>query len=198
MLGGIDGATTHLAEQVVAKAHLPLIDPASTDQTVNQANIPWMFSLAPGDPDIAKFLAARLKRDPLVSPAPITIRATWPPVAQNRRASAVSARHSARRSGTPRRPARCPLRRRPRTTTRNAAHPRSPPPPATKVLAGPAARARRFSSAPARPSRHPTSAGPRPLGPHWPNAFSSPLTIFPFLPTTRLHPRPGCSRRRSQ
>lgn len=66
VLGGIDGATTHLAEQVVAKALLPLVDPASTDQTVNQANIPWMFSLAPGDPDIAKFLAARLKQEPFV------------------------------------------------------------------------------------------------------------------------------------
>ncbi len=66
LLGGIDGATTHLAEQVVAKAHLPLVDPASTDQTVNQANVPWRFSLAPGDPDIAKFLAARLKQDPFI------------------------------------------------------------------------------------------------------------------------------------
>lgn len=66
VLGGIDGATTHLAEQVVAKVHLPLIDPVSTDQTVNQANVPWIFSLAPGDPDIAKFLAARLKHDSFV------------------------------------------------------------------------------------------------------------------------------------
>lgn len=64
ILGGIDGVTTHLAEQVVAKAHLPLIDPASTDQTVNQANIPWMFSLAPGDPAIAAFLASRLRQTP--------------------------------------------------------------------------------------------------------------------------------------
>jgi len=66
ILGGIDGATTHLAEQVIVKANLPLVDPASTDQTVNQANVPWMFSLAPGDPDIAKFLAARLKHEPFV------------------------------------------------------------------------------------------------------------------------------------
>lgn len=66
VLGGIDGATTHLAEQVVAKALVPLVDPASTDQTVNQANVPWMFSLAPGDPDIAKFFAARLKHDQFV------------------------------------------------------------------------------------------------------------------------------------
>lgn len=58
IIGGIDGATTHLAEQVVAKALLPLVDPASTDQTVNAANVPWMFSLAPTDAEIAGYLAA--------------------------------------------------------------------------------------------------------------------------------------------
>jgi ABC-type branched-subunit amino acid transport system substrate-binding protein len=66
VLGGIDGATTHLAEQVIVKARLPLVDPASTDQTVNQVNVPWMFSLAPGDPEIARFLAARLGHSPFV------------------------------------------------------------------------------------------------------------------------------------
>ncbi|MGC4054229.1 MAG: ABC transporter substrate-binding protein [Paludibaculum sp.] len=60
ILGGIDGATTHLAEQVVAKALLPLVDPVSTDQTVNHANVPWMFSCAPGDPAIAAYLTAQL------------------------------------------------------------------------------------------------------------------------------------------
>lgn len=60
ILGGIDGATTHLAEQVVTKALLPLVDPVSTDQTVNHANVPWMFSCAPGDPAIAAYLAGQL------------------------------------------------------------------------------------------------------------------------------------------
>lgn len=60
ILGGIDGATTHLAEQVVTKALLPLVDPVSTDQTVNHANVPWMFSCAPADPVIAAYLAAKL------------------------------------------------------------------------------------------------------------------------------------------
>lgn len=54
LFGGIDGATTHLAEQVVAKALLPLIDPASWDESVNQANVPWMFSCAPGGALLAK------------------------------------------------------------------------------------------------------------------------------------------------
>lgn len=60
IVGGIDGASTHLAEQVVAKARLTLISPISTDKTVNLANVPWMFSLAPGDHLIAKCLAPRI------------------------------------------------------------------------------------------------------------------------------------------
>jgi ABC-type branched-subunit amino acid transport system substrate-binding protein len=64
IVGSIDGATTHLAEQVVAKARLPLINPASTDKTVNLANVPWMFSCPPGDhqsaPLLAEALSARL------------------------------------------------------------------------------------------------------------------------------------------
>jgi len=49
IIGGLDGPTTHLAEQVVAKARLTLISPVSTDKTVNLANVPWMFSALPGD-----------------------------------------------------------------------------------------------------------------------------------------------------
>ncbi len=49
VIGGIDGTSTHLAEQVVAKARLALVDPASTDRTVNAANVPWMFSCMPAD-----------------------------------------------------------------------------------------------------------------------------------------------------
>lgn len=49
ILGGVDGPGTHLAEQVVAKARLSLISPVSTDESVNLAGVPWMFSVAPGD-----------------------------------------------------------------------------------------------------------------------------------------------------
>jgi len=49
VIGGIDGTSTHLAEQVVAKARLALVDPASTDRTANSANVPWMFSCMPAD-----------------------------------------------------------------------------------------------------------------------------------------------------
>ncbi|MBW8002171.1 MAG: amino acid ABC transporter substrate-binding protein [Planctomycetes bacterium] len=49
IIGGIDGPSTHLAEQVVAKAHLVLLGPASTDKSVNLAFVPWMFSAVPAD-----------------------------------------------------------------------------------------------------------------------------------------------------
>lgn len=54
VVGGVDGPSTHLAAQVVTKARLPLMSPVSTDKTVNLANVPWMFSLAPGDHLIAR------------------------------------------------------------------------------------------------------------------------------------------------
>jgi ABC-type branched-subunit amino acid transport system substrate-binding protein len=60
LLGSVDGASTHLAEQVVAKARLPLISAVSTDSSVNLAGVPWMFSVAPGDHLWAPVLAAHL------------------------------------------------------------------------------------------------------------------------------------------
>ena len=60
IVGGIDGPSTHLAEQVVAKARLPLVSPVSTDKTGNLANVPWMFSLVPGDHLLAPVLASAI------------------------------------------------------------------------------------------------------------------------------------------
>jgi len=57
VIGGIDGPSTHLAEQVVTKARLTLLSPASTDKTVNLANVPWMFSCLPTDNIHAPLLA---------------------------------------------------------------------------------------------------------------------------------------------
>jgi len=57
IIGGIDGPSTHLAEQVVAKARLTLLSSASTDKTVNLANVPWMFSCLPADHLLAPVLA---------------------------------------------------------------------------------------------------------------------------------------------
>ena len=60
IIGGIDGPSTHLAEQLVAKARLALVSPASTDKTVNLANVPWMFSALPGDRHLAPLLGKAL------------------------------------------------------------------------------------------------------------------------------------------
>jgi branched-chain amino acid transport system substrate-binding protein len=49
IIGSIDGPSTHLVEQLVAKSRLTLINPASSDKTVNLANVPWMFSCLPGE-----------------------------------------------------------------------------------------------------------------------------------------------------
>lgn len=62
LVGGVDGSTTHLAEQVVVKARLALVSPVSTDKTVNLANVAWMFSLAPHDRLVAETLSAELAR----------------------------------------------------------------------------------------------------------------------------------------
>ena len=70
MIGGIDGPSTHLAEQVVAKARLALLSPASTDKTVNLANVPWMFSCLPGDhlqaPILARAIASHVGQRPFL------------------------------------------------------------------------------------------------------------------------------------
>ncbi len=48
IIGGIDGPSTHLAEQVVAKARLPLLSGGNADRTANLANVSWMFCSLPG------------------------------------------------------------------------------------------------------------------------------------------------------
>ncbi len=60
IIGGSDGATAHLAEQVAVKARVPLVSPTSSDRTANMANVPWMFSVLPGDHLQAPVLAAEL------------------------------------------------------------------------------------------------------------------------------------------
>jgi branched-chain amino acid transport system substrate-binding protein len=57
ILGSVDGESTHLAETVVAKARLPLLSFASTDKTVNLANVPWMFASLPQDDRLAPVVA---------------------------------------------------------------------------------------------------------------------------------------------
>ncbi len=61
VVGGVDGPTTHLAEQIVVKAGLALLNPVSTDKTVNLTNVPWIFSFTPQDPVQARCLAEALR-----------------------------------------------------------------------------------------------------------------------------------------
>jgi branched-chain amino acid transport system substrate-binding protein len=60
LLGSVDSASTHLAEQVVAKANLPLISTVSTDKSVTLAGVSWMFACAPTDEAIARVLVSDL------------------------------------------------------------------------------------------------------------------------------------------
>jgi branched-chain amino acid transport system substrate-binding protein len=56
LLGSVDSASTHLAEQVVAKANLPLVSPVATDKSATLAGVSWMFACAPSDEAVARLL----------------------------------------------------------------------------------------------------------------------------------------------
>jgi branched-chain amino acid transport system substrate-binding protein len=58
VIGGMDGTTTHLAEQVALKVGFSLLTPGSTDGTANLANVPWMLSLLPSDERSSPVLAS--------------------------------------------------------------------------------------------------------------------------------------------
>ena len=62
LIGGIDGASTHLAEQVTAKALLALVSPVSSDKTVNYAYVPWAFSISASDDRQAEALFPLLEQ----------------------------------------------------------------------------------------------------------------------------------------
>lgn len=61
MIGSVDSASTHLLEQVAARARIPVINPVSTDKSANLANVPWLFSLLPGDHLLAKVMIRKIK-----------------------------------------------------------------------------------------------------------------------------------------
>lgn len=56
LIGSVDSAATHLAEQIVAKAQLPLVSPVATDPSLTLAGVSWMFSCAPSDDALARAL----------------------------------------------------------------------------------------------------------------------------------------------
>ena len=63
LLGSVDSASTHLAEQVVAKANLPLVSPVATDRTATLAGVPWIFACAPSDDAIADALVEAVQAE---------------------------------------------------------------------------------------------------------------------------------------
>ena len=49
VLGSVNGDATHVAEQVVTKAWVPLVAPVSADPTLTYIRIPWIFRLPPDE-----------------------------------------------------------------------------------------------------------------------------------------------------
>lgn len=66
IVGSVEGAGTHLAEQIVVKAHLSLVNPVATDRSIHEAGVPWMFSVVQGDHLHAGLLARALRGRSLV------------------------------------------------------------------------------------------------------------------------------------
>jgi ABC-type branched-subunit amino acid transport system substrate-binding protein len=56
VLGSVNGDATHVAEQVVTKARVPLVAPISADPTLTHIRIPWIFRLPPDDAAQAEVL----------------------------------------------------------------------------------------------------------------------------------------------
>ena len=63
VIGSVGGESTHIAEQIVTKAQVPLISPASTDPSLTQVNIPWMFRCMPDDERLVRTLGEYLLRE---------------------------------------------------------------------------------------------------------------------------------------
>jgi len=56
LIGGPDGVSTHVAQQVATKALLPLIAPVSSDPSLTHTRVPWIFRLPPDDTTQARVL----------------------------------------------------------------------------------------------------------------------------------------------
>jgi len=61
VLGSIDGAATHIAEQLATRARVAVISPIASDAGLTQAGVPWIFRCAPDDLHQARVLARLLE-----------------------------------------------------------------------------------------------------------------------------------------
>ncbi len=57
IIGSIDGAATHIAEQIAVKARVTLLSPLCGDSSLTHTAVPWMFRLPPDDRSVAETLA---------------------------------------------------------------------------------------------------------------------------------------------
>ena len=57
VMGSIGVENSHIAEQVITKAHVPLVVPGCTDPSLTKINIPWVFRCMPDDDAQARLLA---------------------------------------------------------------------------------------------------------------------------------------------
>jgi len=62
IIGGLDGQRTHIAELVVSKAWVPLVTPSASDESIDYANVPWVFRCAPADSRQAELLLEYMRR----------------------------------------------------------------------------------------------------------------------------------------
>lgn len=49
VIGGLDGRSGHLIQQVITKARIPFVTPWATDFTLSRAMVPWFFQAVPDD-----------------------------------------------------------------------------------------------------------------------------------------------------
>ncbi|UCH62000.1 MAG: ABC transporter substrate-binding protein [Fidelibacterota bacterium] len=59
VIGSLDGGATHIAEQIVTKAWVPLLSPVSADPSLTYIRIPWMFRLPPNDQEQAEIIVLK-------------------------------------------------------------------------------------------------------------------------------------------
>jgi ABC-type branched-subunit amino acid transport system substrate-binding protein len=62
IVGGLDGGRAHVAELLSAKAWVPVLAAVAGDYTIDYANVPWVFRVAPSDAAQAKALVRELRR----------------------------------------------------------------------------------------------------------------------------------------
>ena len=97
VIGGVDGATTHLALQLALKSHFLLLSPGSTDVSTDRANVPWLFSLAPTDETLASVIVPAVSKAAAGGPFAVAASAEH----EGHAALAAARRELSRRRRTP-------------------------------------------------------------------------------------------------